>query len=57
MVAVKIPGIMSGLMIFENKLSIRVLEWLAVLVGCNIKGVNELDASESKNSLVGLCSL
>ena len=48
---------MSGLMIFENKLSIRVLEWLAVLVGCNIKGVNELDASESKNSLVGLCSL
>ena len=55
--AVKIPGIMSGFMMFENKLSIRVLEWLAILVGCNIKGVNELDASESKNSLVGLCSL
>ena len=46
--------IMSGSM-FENILSTRALEWLAILVGC--KGINELDASESKNSLVGLCSL
>ena len=47
--------IMSGSMMFENILSTRALEWLAILVGC--KGINELDASESKNSLVGLCSL
>ena len=46
---------MSGSMMFENILSTRALEWLAILVGC--KGINELDASESKNSLVGLCSL
>ena len=31
-------------------LSIRVLEWLVILVGCKIKGINKLDASESKNS-------
>ena len=57
MVAVKLPDIMSGSMMFENILSIRVLEWLVILVGCKIKGINELDASESKNSLVGLGSL
>ena len=39
---------MPGSMMFENKLSIRVLEGLVILVGCNIKGINELDASESK---------
>ena len=27
------------------------------LVGCKIKGINELDVKESKNSLVELCSL
>ena len=47
--------IMSGSMMFENILYTRALEWLAILVGS--KGINELDASESKNSLVGLCSL
>ena len=57
MVAVKLPDIMSGSMMFENILSVRVLEWLVILVSCKIKGINELDASESKNSLVGLCSL
>ena len=57
MVAVKLPDIMSGSMMFENILSIRVLEWLVIQVGCKIKGINELDASESKNSLVGLGSL
>ena len=56
MVAVKLPD-MSGSM-FENILSIiRVLELLVILFGCNIKGINELDSSESKDSLVGLCSL
>ena len=40
--AVKLPDIMSGSITFENVLSIRVLEWLVILVGCNIKGINEL---------------
>ena len=50
MVAFKLPDIMSGSISFENILSIRVLEWLVVLVGCKIKGINELDARESKKS-------
>ena len=54
MVAVKLSDIMSGLITFENISSIRVLEWLVILVGCKIKGINELDARESKNSFVGL---
>ena len=49
MVTVKLSGIMSGPMMFENILSIRVLEWLVILVGCKIKGINGLDASESKS--------
>ena len=44
MVAVKLPNIMSA---FEKILSIRVLEWLVILVGC--KGTNESEARESKN--------
>ena len=43
---------MSGSITFENTLSIRVLEWLVVLVGCKIKGINEFEARESKNSFV-----
>ena len=50
MVAVTLPDIMFISIIFENILSIRVLEWLVILVGCKIKGINELDTSESKNS-------
>ena len=49
MVAVKLPGIMSGSIAFENTLSIRVLEWLVILVGCKVKGINELEARELKN--------
>ena len=56
MLAVKLPDIISDSIMFEKILSIRVLEWLVILVGCKIKGINELDASESKNSLVGLCA-
>ena len=56
MVAVKLPNIMSGSM-FENISSTRVLEQLVILFGYKIKGINEFDASKSKNSLVGLCSL
>ena len=36
--AVKLPGIMSGSITLENVLSIRVLEWLVILVGFKIKG-------------------
>ena len=57
MVAVKLPDIMPGSITFENILSMRVLESLVILVGCKIKGVNELEARESKNSLFSLCSL
>ena len=52
MVAVILSDIIAGSVMFENKLSIRVLEWLAILVNCNIKGINKLHANESKNSLV-----
>ena len=44
MVAVKLPDIMSGSITFENILSIRALEWLVILAGCKIKGINELEA-------------
>ena len=54
MVAIKLPDIMSGSIMFENIESIRLLELLVILVSCKIKGTNELDVSESKNSLVGL---
>ena len=52
MVAVKLPNIMSGSMRFENILSIKVLEWLVILVGCKIKEINELEAREFKNLFV-----
>ena len=55
-VAVKLPDIMSGSIKFEN-ISIRILEWLVILVGCKIKGVTELEARESKNPFVLLCAL
>ena len=42
MVAVKLASIISGSIIFENVLSIRVLEWLVILVGCKVIGINEL---------------
>ena len=56
-VAVKLPDIISGSITIENILLIRVLEWLVISVGCNIKEINELKARESKNSVVWLCSL
>ena len=36
MVVVKLPDIIRGLATLENILSIRVLEWLVILVGCKI---------------------
>ena len=50
MVAVKLPNIMSRSITFENLLSIRVLEWLVILVGCKTKGINEFEARESRTS-------
>ena len=47
--SVKLP--ISGSITFENILSIRGLEWLVILIGCKIKGINELEARESKISL------
>ena len=52
MMAVKITDIMSGSITYENMLSIKVLEWLVILIGSKIKGINELEARESKNSFV-----
>ena len=51
MVAVKLRDTMSGSITFENVLSIRVLEQRIILIGCKIKGINELEARESKISL------
>ena len=42
-IAVKLPDVTSGSIIFENLLSIRVLEWLVILVGSKIKGISELE--------------
>ena len=47
---------MSGSITFENILSLRVSEWL-VLVGCKIKGINVIEAIESKRSLVWLLKI
>ena len=57
MVDVKLTDTISGSITFENILPIRVLEWLVILVGCKINGKNELEARESKTSLVWSCSL
>ena len=35
--AVILSDIISGSIIFENILSIRILEWLFILVGCKVK--------------------
>ena len=52
MVAVKLSDFIYGLIIFEYILSIKVLEWLVILVGCEIKGINELEERECKDSFV-----
>ena len=45
MVVVKLPDLMPVSTMFGNMFSTRVWEWLVVLAGCIIKGINELDAS------------
>ena len=52
MVVVKLPDIMSGSITFEKILAKRVLEWLVILIGCKIKGINELEVRGSKNEFV-----
>ena len=52
--AVKLPGIITGSMTFEHILSITVLEWQVILVGCKIKVLNDLETRESKSSFVSL---
>ena len=48
MVAVKLPDIMSGSITFQNILSIRVLEWLVILVGCKV-GANNFNGGKANN--------
>ena len=56
-VAVMLPDIISGEIKLENILSMRVFEWLVILVGCKIYGIKELETSEFKKSFVDWWSL
>ena len=56
-VAVMLPDIISGEIILENTLSMRVFEWLVILMRYKIYGKKELEASESKKSFAGWWSL
>ena len=49
MVEFKLFDFIFGWRAFENILSTRILKWLVILVGCKIKGVNELEIREYKN--------
>ena len=49
MVEFKLFDFIFGWRAFENILSKRILKWLVILVGCKIKGVNELEIKEYKN--------
>ena len=57
MVAIMFPDIASHESTFEKILSMRVLELLVSLVCSKIYGMIELEARESRKSLVGWCSL
>ena len=53
MVAVKLLYIMSGSISFENTLSIYKSIRIAIdVLSCKIKGMNQSEAKESKNSFV-----
>ena len=56
-VAIMVPDIISWKIKLENILSMRVFEWLVVLIAYKIYGLQELEARESKKSFVGLWSL
>ena len=55
--AVKLPDIITGSMTFEHILSITVLKWQVILVGCKIKVLNDLETRESESLFVSLGSL
>ena len=44
----EITRYMSGSITFGNILSIRVLEWLVLLVGCKFKGKHEQENLETQ---------
>ena len=48
-----LANIISGEIKLENILSMRVFEWLVILVGCKIYEIKESKANESKKSFVG----
>ena len=51
------PDIISGEIKLENILSMRVFEWLVILVGCKIYGIKRIEASKFKKPIVGWWSL
>ena len=55
--AVKLPDIITGSMTFEHILSITVLKWQVILVGCKIKVLNDLETRESESLFVSLGSI
>ena len=48
-----LANIILGKIKLENIFSMRVFEWLVILVGFKIYRIKELEASESKKSFVG----
>ena len=57
MVAVIFPDIASHESTFDKILSMRILEWLVNLVGCEIHEKIEFEAKDSRNSLASYCLL
>ena len=57
MVAVIFPDIASHESTFDKILSMRILEWLVTLVGCEIHEKIEFETKDSRNSLASYCSL
>ena len=52
-----LPDIILGEIKLENILSMRVFEWLVILVGWNIYEIKALEASEYRKSFVRWWSL
>ena len=47
-----LPDIISWEIKLKNLLSVRVFEWLVILVECKVHEIKDLEANESKNSFV-----
>ena len=54
---IMLPDIILGEIKLENILSMRVFEWLVILVGWNIYEIKTLEASEYRKSFVRWWSL